>query len=105
MIRWEQASYFPGQLGGSAFLIIPERIRAVVHSYPQPCPSRAPRGEQPILGDPEVVRQTYVVGWEKTRGPLCGLVRFRLLNMSTGEKILETFGSIRQAQEWAEERL
>ncbi len=105
MIRWEQATYFPGQNGGPSFLVIPERNRLMVHKFPQPCPSRAPKGVAPTLGDPEVVRQTYVVGWEKTRKVVCEPVRYRVINLSNGTESPATFGSVREAELWAEERL
>lgn len=101
-VAWQQASYFPGQFGSPAYLIVPEPTSAF-YRYPQACAGRAPKGEVPALGDPEIVRQTYVVGWEKARVERG--IRYCVINLSTGERSVDTFGYVRQAQEWVEEQL
>lgn len=94
--RWLEASYIPG------FLVLPELVSSINYIYPQPCSSRVPRGETPVMGDPETVEKVY--GEWKTLRHLNVMRRFRVLNLTTGEESPMTFQSIHQAQEWAEEQ-
>lgn len=99
---WQQASFLSTPEGG--FLIVPDTLWVGRYDYPHPCPSRVPRGETPVMGDPDTVATVYGADWRRDRisGTLCG---FRVLNLATGERACDTlFGCIRDAQIWVEEQ-